>query len=114
MTSPYKQMLEKKAVVDVPAGGNTVIDLGADCERYDHELLTMVAATGVGVNVQGFHSTVAGAPLADATSPQLTCEGKYCFHPQPQASGNTASPYRYLKLFCPVATRVTVARWFRG
>lgn len=114
MNDPNRMMKEKVVVADVLAGGATVLDLTTMADKYAYELTAMVAATGVSVNVQGFHSITDGAPAAGATDQQLTADGKYCFLVGKKTAGQTAEVYRYLKVFCPVATRVTVSRWYRG
>jgi hypothetical protein len=113
MNDPNHVMKQKVVVVNVLAADKTVIDLTADADKYSYELVAMVAATGASVNVQGFHD-IAAAGDAAATDQQLTADGKYCFSIGKKTAGNTAEVYRYLKVFCPVATRVTVSRWFRG
>lgn len=113
MNDAYHLMKEKVVVENVGAAGAIVLDLTADADKYRYTLTAMVAATGASVNVQGRHD-IAAAGAAAATDQQLTEDGKYCFSIGKKTAGNTAEVYRYLKVFCPVATRVTVSRWFRG
>lgn len=110
----YHMMKQKVSVTNIGAGAAADLDLGADADKYEFEVLSMVAASTLPAEIQGLHDIAAGAPAADAASQQLTTLGRYCFSVGKKTAGNTNEVYRYLKVFCPVASRVTVSRWFRG